>query len=55
VRVDMVLRGREKALGEHARKKINQFLEALQTIIPYKTEREVKREARGFSMIIAKQ
>jgi len=55
VRIEMILRGREKALGNFAREKINKFLEILQTIIPYKVERELKREPRGFSMIIAKQ
>ncbi len=55
VRLEMILRGREKALGNFAREKINKFLEVLQPLIPYKVERELKREPRGFSMIIAKQ
>ena len=55
VRIEMILRGREKALGNFAKEKINKFLEILQAIIPYKVERELKREPRGFSMIIAKQ
>jgi len=54
IRIEMVLRGREKALGNFAREKINKFLEILQTLIPYKVERELKREPRGFSMIISK-
>ena len=54
VRVEMVLRGREKYLGNFAREKINKFLEILQEIVPYKVERELKREPRGFSMIISK-
>jgi len=55
VRIDIVLRGREKALGNFAREKIGKFLEVLQTFVPYKIERELKKEMRGFSMIISKQ
>ena len=55
VRIEMILRGREKALGNFAREKINKFLEVLQSLVPYKVERELKREPRGFSMIITKQ
>jgi translation initiation factor IF-3 len=55
VRIEVRLRGREKALGEHAKSKVNKFLEILQTIIPHKTERELKREPRGMSMIISKK
>ncbi|MFH1180886.1 MAG: translation initiation factor IF-3 [bacterium] len=55
VRVEMVLRGREKGLGEFAKGKIGQFLNFLNALVPIKIERELKREMRGFSMIIAKQ
>jgi len=55
VRIDIVLRGREKALGNFAREKIGKFLEVLQKFVPYKIERELKKEMRGFSMIISKQ
>ena len=55
VRIDIVLRGREKALGNFAREKIGKFLEVLQPFVPYKIERELKKEMRGFSMIISKQ
>ena len=51
----MVLRGREKALAEFAKGKIDQFLEILNKQIPIKTDRELKRDPRGFSMIISKQ
>ncbi|OGZ24171.1 MAG: translation initiation factor IF-3 [Candidatus Nealsonbacteria bacterium RIFCSPLOWO2_01_FULL_43_32] len=54
VRLEMVLRGREKALGNFAKEKVNKFLETLQAIMPYKVERELKREPKGFSMIISK-
>ena len=55
VRIEMVLRGREKALGQFAKGKINQFLEILEKLIPIKIERELKREPRGFTMIISKK
>ncbi len=55
VRIDIVLRGREKALGNFAREKIGKFLEVLQNFVPYKVERELKKEMRGLSMIISKQ
>lgn len=54
VRIEMRLRGREKALGNFAKEKINKFLETLTSLIPYKVERELKREQRGFIMIISK-
>ena len=54
IRIEMVLRGREKALGDFAKGKINQFLEILEKLVPIKIERELKREMRGFTMIITK-
>ncbi|MDP1538740.1 MAG: hypothetical protein Q8M00_01785, partial [bacterium] len=55
VRVELPLRGREKALQDFAKEKIEKFLEILKGIVPMKIERELKREPRGFSMIISKQ
>jgi len=55
VRIEMRLQGREKALGNFAKDKFSKFIEILQSIIPCKVERELKREPRGFSMIISKQ
>ena len=52
--VVLVLRGREKALADFAKGKVAQFLEILNKKIPIKTERELKRDSRGFSMVIAK-
>ena len=54
VRVELVLKGREKALADIARGKISQFLEFLNNVIPIKVERELKREARGFTVIVFK-
>lgn len=55
VRIDLPLRGRQKALGGFAREKMSKFVEAMGKLIPIKVEKEIRREARGFSMIIAKQ
>jgi len=55
VKINMSLRGREKAMGQFATDKVKIFLEKLNTLIPIKTERELKREPRGFTMIISKQ
>jgi len=55
VKINMALRGREKAMGQFAAEKVKKFLEQLNSMIPIKTERELKREPRGFSMIISKK
>ena len=55
IKINMALRGREKAMGHFATEKVKLFLEKLNAIIPIKTERELKREPRGFSMIVSKQ
>lgn len=54
VKVELILRGRQKALGEYAKGKINKFLEILGELTPVKIERELKREPRGFTMIITR-
>lgn len=55
VKVAMPLRGREKALGNFAKEKINQFLNFLDSLIPIKVEKDLKRDPRGFTMIIFKK
>ena len=54
VRVEIILKGREKAFSELAKGKVNQFLEMLEKLIPIKIERELKKEARGLTIIISK-
>jgi translation initiation factor IF-3 len=54
VRVELTLRGREKALQSFAREKMNKFLEVLSKITPIKIEKELKRESRGLTMLISK-
>lgn len=54
IKIEMQLRGRERALQNFAKEKLNQFLEILKKSVPIKIDRELKREARGFTIIIAK-
>ncbi len=51
VKVEIVLRGREKAHQDLARENINTFLKNLE--MPYRTEEEVKKFPGGFNTIIA--
>jgi translation initiation factor IF-3 len=53
VRIDLILRGRQKALLSFAREKVNKFLEILEQTSPYKIERELKKAPRGLTIIIA--
>lgn len=51
VKAEIVLRGREKAHQELARKNLNDFLKTI--AVPYKIEQEMKRFPGGFNIIIA--
>ena len=51
VKVEIVLRGREKAHQDLARENIQNFLKTLET--PFRTEEQVKRFPGGFNTIIA--
>ena len=55
IRIEMKLRGREKALNQFTREKINKFIETLNNLIPVKIEGELKRQPRGLTMIISKK
>jgi translation initiation factor IF-3 len=50
VRVEIVLRGREKAMYDKAKENLNQFLKNIG--IPYHFEEEVKRGPMGFTALI---
>lgn len=52
--VELRLRGREKAFQNLAREKMNKFLNIIDGFIPIKIERELKREPRGLTIVIAK-
>ncbi len=55
VKIDLPLRGRQKALGNFAEEKLKQFIEMIEKEIPIKTEKQLKREGRGYTMIISKK
>ena len=52
--ITMVLRGREKGLSQFATEKVRQFLETLNKLVPIKIDRDLKRDFRGYSMVISK-
>lgn len=54
IKVELILRGREKGLEEVAKEKIERFLEILRQKIPIKIEGDLKKEPKGFVMIITK-
>ena len=55
IKVEMILRGREKALSNFARNKIEKFLEALNSYLTIETEQGIKRTPRGLITIIKKK
>jgi len=55
VKIEMILRGREKGFLDLAKEKIKQFLEILEKKIPIKIEEELKKRPRGLTMIISKK
>ncbi len=54
IKISLVLRGRQKAFGYLAKDKVQFFLNVINGLIPIKTERELKKEPRGFTTIISK-
>ena len=55
VRIELPLRGRQKALQDFGRERVEKFLEILKENTAIKIEKELKREPRGFTMIISRQ
>jgi translation initiation factor IF-3 len=53
VQLEVVMRGREKAHPELARRKLNEFLDLI--AIPKKFLQEIKRTPAGFSAVVIKQ
>ena len=53
VKIDMVLRGREKRLSDFAKNKVQKFIENLNNEIPIKQE-ALKKGNRGFSIVVIK-
>ena len=55
VRIEMKLRGREKALGGIARQNLSKFVKDIESKIPIKIERQIKRLTNGLTIIITKE
>ena len=53
VKVEIVLRGREKAMTEKARQNITEFLKSI--AVPHKFEEEIKRGPMGFTALIVSE
>ncbi|UZE93432.1 MAG: translation initiation factor IF-3 [Candidatus Nealsonbacteria bacterium] len=53
VKIEMILRGREKRLSGFAKEKLKKFIEDLGKRISIKTESEIKRKVNGFIVIIS--
>lgn len=55
IKIEMILKGREKELADFAKEKIKKFFNFLEKRIPIKIEQDLKKVPRGFIMIIKKQ
>jgi translation initiation factor IF-3 len=54
VRIEMLLKGREKKFFDFAKGKVEKFLEYLKQSSLFKIEKELKKETKGWTVIIAK-
>jgi translation initiation factor IF-3 len=54
VRIELKLRGRQRALQNISQGKFEKFLEILQNLVPIKVERELRKQPRGLTMIVTK-
>jgi len=55
IKLEMLLRGREKALRNYAREKIEKFLEVLSSYLDIEKEGDIKKTPSGFVIIIKKK
>jgi len=55
VRIEMILRGRQRALSDFAKQKVQQFLEILEKLIPIKIEKKLERRGNRLIMIVSKK
>lgn len=53
VKVEMVLRGREKRLSQFAKEKLKKFINDLEEKTPIKIDGPIKKKARGFIIIVS--
>lgn len=52
IRIEMILRGREKALYQIAKEKLEEFIKLISPEI--KIEQEIKRQPRGLTVVVNK-
>ncbi len=55
VKIEMVLRGREKYLDAFWKEKLKKFLEIINDLIEIKIEKEMEKGERGASLVISKK
>lgn len=55
IKIEIILRGRQRALTQVANDKMKQFVELLNERMPVKTERDIQRRGRNLIMIVSKQ
>ena len=55
VKIEIVLKGREKYLNDYWKEKMAKFLEMIEELIEIKIERELKKEGQGANVIISKK
>jgi len=55
VRIEMILRGRQKAFKDMAKEKIRQFIESLNKKVPVKLESDIKKDFRGLTTMVSKK
>ena len=55
VKIELPLKGRQKALGGFAEEKIAHFMAMIEKTISLKTEKPLKREGRGYTMIVSRK
>lgn len=54
IRIEMKLRGREKAHQDFAQEKIKKFIEHINKTTPIKIEKDLKKQPRGLTVIITR-
>lgn len=55
VKIELILRGREKALADHAKEKIEKFLEILKTYIDIEIDQSLKKTPHSLIIIIKRK
>ncbi len=55
IKIEMILRGRQKAFKNMAKEKISQFVENLNKKVPVKLESDIKKDFRGLTTIVSKK